>query len=69
MLAAMSIATAPTQTAREAGEPQNASEFDASAWIGREIGGRYRVIELIASGGMGAVLAVEHLRLRHRLAL
>lgn len=65
----MSIATAPTQTAREAGEPHNASEFDASAWIGREIDGRYKVIELIASGGMGAVLAVEHLRLRHRLAL
>ncbi|MEZ4326719.1 MAG: serine/threonine-protein kinase [Polyangiales bacterium] len=65
----MSMATAPTQTAREAGEPQNASDFDASEWIGREIDGRYKVIELVASGGMGAVLAVEHLRLRHRLAL
>ena len=66
----MSIGTAPTQTAKSsAGEPRNASDFDASAWIGREIDGRYRVIELIASGGMGAVLAVEHMRLRHRLAL
>lgn len=65
----MSFANAPTHTAPPSGEHRNASEFDASAWIGKEIAGRYRVIELIASGGMGAVLAVEHLRLRHRLAL
>lgn len=73
----MSIATAPTQTPRANADANSSmtpldvveGEFDGSAWIGREIDGRYRVLKLIASGGMGAVFAVEHLRLRHRLAL
>ncbi len=39
------------------------------AWIGRLIDGRYRVLELLAEGGMGAVFIAEHTGLRKRVAL
>ncbi|HFE44489.1 MAG TPA: serine/threonine protein kinase [Nannocystis exedens] len=39
------------------------------AWIGRLIDGRYRVLELLAEGGMGAVFIAEHTGLGKRVAL
>ena len=42
---------------------------DPKRWLGREIEGRYRVVELLGEGGMGAVFVAEHLRLRKQVAL
>ena len=42
----------------------------ASAWdAGMVFGGRYRIVRLVATGGMGAVYEVEHLETGHRRAL
>ena len=42
----------------------------ASAWdTGMVFGGRYRILRLVATGGMGAVYEVEHLETGHRRAL
>ncbi len=38
-------------------------------WIGRVIDDRYRVVEKIGEGGMGAVFVAEHLKLRKEVAL
>ena len=38
-------------------------------WIGRVIDDRYRIIELLGEGGMGAVFVAEHLKLRKQVAL
>jgi protein kinase-like protein len=37
--------------------------------VGRTLAGRYRVIELLAAGGMGTVYVAEHLALRRAVAL
>ncbi len=37
--------------------------------IGTTIGGRYKVLSLIGEGGMGAVLLVEHILIRKRMAI
>ena len=42
---------------------------DVAEWIGRVVDNRYRVVELLGEGGMGAVFAAEHLRLRKQVAL
>jgi serine/threonine protein kinase len=51
--------------------PQQAlvSEDPAAQWIGREIDGRYRILELLAEGGMGAVFIAEHVKLHKQVAL
>ncbi len=41
----------------------------ADAWIGRELDGRYRVVELLGEGGMGAVYIAEHRTLRKQVAV
>src|SRR5262249_52783740 len=41
----------------------------AGALIGRVISDRYRIVELLAMGGMGAVYRGEHLRMRKRIAI
>ncbi|PCC68354.1 serine/threonine protein kinase [Nannocystis exedens] len=41
----------------------------AARWIGRVIDGRYRIVELLGEGGMGAVFVAEHLKLRKQVAL
>ncbi len=41
----------------------------AAQWIGRELDGRYRIVELLAEGGMGAVFVAEHLTLPKQVAI
>lgn len=38
-------------------------------WVGRLLSGRYRLVELVGRGGMGAVYAGEHVHLRKRVAV
>jgi serine/threonine-protein kinase len=40
-----------------------------TAAAGQIIGGKYRVLRLLGSGGMGDVVAAEHLQLRHVVAI
>jgi serine/threonine-protein kinase len=37
-------------------------------WSGREVSGRYRVLDRIGEGGMGVVYAAEHLQLKKKVA-
>ncbi len=48
------------------GEPPTAGP---EAWIGKLIDGRYRVLDLLGEGGMGAVFVAEHTGLGKRVAL
>lgn len=50
-------------------DPGSDDPASEDSWIGRMISGRYRVIELIAKGGMGAVYLGEHVHLRKRVAI
>ena len=45
------------------------SNDHVAGWIGQVIDGRYRIVELLGEGGMGAVFVAEHLRLRKPVAL
>src|SRR5262249_36087381 len=49
-------------------EPSPANER-ARSLVGQIISGRYRIHELIAMGGMGAVYRGEHIHLRKRVAV
>jgi hypothetical protein len=49
---------------------EQAAKARAASLVGRVIGGdRYRIVELVAMGGMGAVYRGEHLRMRKRIAV
>lgn len=50
-------------------EPSVAPPAPPSPWLGRVIDDRYRVVEVLAEGGMGTVFIGEHLRLRKMVAL
>ena len=57
-------------TQLQADPPAPAAADDAwAAWIGRTIDDRYRVLELLGEGGMGAVFVAENLNLRKQVAL
>jgi serine/threonine protein kinase len=46
-----------------------AEEDFATRWIGQELDGRYRIVELLAAGGMGAVFVADHLTLPKQVAI
>ncbi|MCY0986650.1 serine/threonine-protein kinase [Nannocystis sp. ILAH1] len=39
-----------------------------SRWVGRVVDERYKIVEVLGEGGMGAVFVAEHLRLRKQVA-
>jgi eukaryotic-like serine/threonine-protein kinase len=49
--------------------PVSGTEAAADPWLGRVLDGRYRVLERLGEGGMGAVFVAEHLKLRKAVAL
>jgi serine/threonine protein kinase len=49
--------------------PRPATEAPAREWIDRVIDGRYRIVERLGEGGMGAVFVAEHMQLHKRVAL
>jgi eukaryotic-like serine/threonine-protein kinase len=46
-----------------------AAKARAAELVGQVISNRYRIVELVAMGGMGAVYRGEHLRMRKRVAI
>ena len=66
-----------TPTSLRSASPPASRDADASAgpstrdedWLGRVIDERYRIIERIGEGGMGAVFVAEHLKLQKPVAL
>ncbi len=50
-------------------ETPAAEEDFATRWIGQELDGRYRIVELLAAGGMGAVFVADHLTLPKQVAI
>ena len=49
--------------------PKQSHEVSEPSWIGRLIDERYKVVEHLGEGGMGAVYVAEHLKLRKEVAL
>jgi len=50
-------------------ERESSQRTSDDGWRGRVIDDRYRVIEKLGEGGMGAVFVAEHLKLRKQVAL
>jgi serine/threonine-protein kinase len=49
-------------------EPESADP-NARAWVGRELDGRFQLLELLGTGAMGSVYAAQHLVTSRRYAL
>lgn len=50
-------------------EKNEAAQARAASLVGRTISGRYRIVELAAMGGMGAIYKAEHLLMRKQVAI
>ena len=61
---ALTGASVPRSTQSEL----ESSGVDRSRWIGRIIDDRYRIVEVLGEGGMGAVFVAEHLKLHKQVA-
>ena len=59
-------ATAATQPSSAGGAPASSSAPDL---VGREIGGRFRILAKLGEGGMGAVYRGEQMSLKRRVAI
>ncbi|HEY0136814.1 MAG TPA: serine/threonine-protein kinase, partial [Nannocystis sp.] len=62
-------ATVAEHLAAASGALASAGERPPQEWIGRVIDERYRIVEILGEGGMGAVFVAEHLKLRKQVAL
>src|SRR5215207_9320293 len=51
------------------GEGSDAARKRAAALIGRTLSERYRIVSLVAMGGMGAIYRAEHLLMRKHVAV
>jgi serine/threonine-protein kinase len=47
----------------------DSSHDEQQRWVGREVGGKYRILRLVGCGGMGAVYEAENLALGKRVAI
>lgn len=62
-------ARTPLELESSADDDAQAGEGGYDAWVGRVIDGRYELEEVLGEGGMGAVFAARHVKLRRRVAL
>jgi eukaryotic-like serine/threonine-protein kinase len=63
------VVMAEEASARPAELSREEEIAEAEKLVGRVISKRYRILELIAAGGMGAVFRGEHVHMRHRVAI
>ena len=64
-----SAAVTPADAAEPAPAPESVSPDSAQKLVGTIVADRYRVHELLGSGGMGSVYRAEHVHMRKQVAL
>src|SRR5256885_10403775 len=60
---------APSEDAPEGGDATSSPRLTAPSLIGEVISGRYRVTDLIATGGMSSVYLGQHVHMLKRVAI